>query len=122
MPNYANTSTEEVHKKILEDAANIANQALAGRSDLNEFQVGGTGQTFFEGTNRSKLGGLALAFDEALAQGDPVKINELRKIGKMAIKEALTKNPDLLIGLILGNARQGNNYFDRFGGQDTKTI
>jgi hypothetical protein len=38
----------------------------------------------------------------------------LREIGREAMKEALVKNQFQLVGLMLGEARQGRNYFDRF--------
>ncbi len=108
------TTIEGIHKVILRTAAGIANRDIVNHPELAEFQVGGTGEVFFEATNRSTGGGLALGIEPGFLQADPKKVTKLRQVGLSAIKQAIRQHPDLFGSLILGEAKQGRNYFDRF--------
>jgi hypothetical protein len=74
-----------------------------------------SGQVFRPDRGRSEKSGLCLSLDESIVQGrTEEEIIELHEIGKAAIMEAITRwHPDLFAGLIVGEARQGRNYFDR---------
>lgn len=100
----------EVHRKINRDAADIANhdERLAG------LLPGLEGSVFHEATELSNRGGLAISFMEGLEYADPETIQTLREIGREAVKASILRNQDLFIGLMLGEARQGRNYFTRF--------
>lgn len=125
------TSVDQVHDTILETAARIANRMYVELQDVGyinyapgeRFNVerraarGGmvSGQVFRPDRGRSEKSGLCLSLDESIVQGrTEEEIIELHEIGKAAIIEAITRwHPDLFAGLIVGEARQGRNYFDR---------
>lgn len=125
-------TVEEVHQTILETAASIANRALIEQNDPSRqsylpgerFNVdarrerGGltSGQIFRADPVQSTRGGLCLSLDELTTKGKTKQeVLELHAIGIAAIHEAITRwHPDLFAGLILGEAKEGRNYFDRF--------
>lgn len=73
------------------------------------------GDVFRADQDRSEQGGLCLSLDEAIVEGaTKEEIDTLHRIGREAIVEALRWHPDLLGGMIVGEARKGRNYFDRF--------
>jgi len=123
------TSVDEVHKIILETAAQIANRTLRELDDVSahyapgeRFNVDkrkmrfGTGQVFRADPSRSKKGGLCLSVDEMyVRERSSEEIDALHEIGREALKESITRwHPDLFAGLIVGLARNGENYFDRY--------
>jgi hypothetical protein len=101
---------EDVHRAILRDAAMIANQKLI-TIDLGRTFAG---ELFRADPIRSDKGGLCLSLEEQVRSLDPEQIQTLHQIGAQAIHQALLRNKDKFIGLVLGDARQGRNYFDRF--------
>ncbi len=110
---------DETHRTILKTAADIANMALIGQSYVPGQKVRGakmSGRIFRADPIVSEKGGLCLSLDESVTQGKSTEeILELHYIGREAVKEAITQwHPDLFAGLILGSAKQGKNYFDRF--------
>lgn len=103
-------SVEAAHKEILVRAAQIANE-----DPRLPFQ----GSPFREAEIKSNKGGLCLDYDEALVILSPEEDREaiqevMKRIGTDAILQALAEKKDLFVGLILGEARKGRNYFDRF--------
>lgn len=125
------TTPQLVHLAILKDAADIANQRYAeefdvanigwrrGRFDPKMRKALVSGILFRPDEVQSQKGGLCLSIDEGVAQSlDPEERERVREIGKKAIKQALVKNQSAFVGLILGEARQGRNYFDRFDSPD----
>jgi hypothetical protein len=102
---------EDVHREILRDAAAIANQKLT--TDVN-FSTTLMGEVFRPDPIRSNKGGLCLSLEEQVRSLDPEQIQVLHQIGAQAIRQALLRNKEKFVGLILGDARQGRNYFDRF--------
>ena len=126
----AYTSVELVHLAILKDAAEIANADYAATDwevKLPTYQTGRFkapphrregyvfGQLFRADPVQSTKGGLTLSIDPFIFQQlDSEQQQRLREIGKEAIRKSLVKNKRLFVGLILGEARQGRNYFDRF--------
>lgn len=123
------TSVDEVHGTILETAAQIANRTLRELEDVSarygpgqRFNIDrrrklfGAGDVFRADGARSEKGGLCLSLDELVVKGrSPEEIEALHEIGREAIKESITRwHPDLFAGLIVGLARKGENYFDRY--------
>lgn len=137
------TTVEEVHLIILRTACEIANQRWAqtggtGREQTiphPEYLPGErfsasrrkirnprrvvVGELFRPDPVQSKRGGLTLSVDPLVTydMGED-EIRELHEMGRNAVKEAMTRHPQLIAGLILGEARKGRNYFDRFKDQD----
>lgn len=126
-PGY--TSVEYVHLAILKDAADIANIDYAAEGDVtqpqwrpgrfrlppNEREGFVFGELYRADPAQSIKGGLTLSVDPHIfAQLDPQQQARVREIGKEAIRKSLVKNQKLFVGLILGEARRGRNYFDRF--------
>lgn len=102
---------DQIHKEISEAAAKIANE------DQRIGQVDPTleGSVFREASGRSTRGGLAIE----LMPGLEMILNEqqletLHQIGKEAMHSAIMQNEDLFVGAILGELREGRNYFNRF--------
>lgn len=108
-PTYAVTTPELVHLAILKDAAQIAND-LAGADERLEKITPGMG-VFKPAPLQSKRGGLALSIDPGW-RGKELRV--LNEIGVQAVRQSILKNPREFVGLILGHARKGVNYFDRF--------
>jgi hypothetical protein len=103
-------SVQSAHKEILGRAAEIANQ---------DPRVPFQGSPFREAEVKSTKGGLCLDYDEGLLILSPEEERErvqevMTRIGTDAILQALSEKKDLFVGLILGEARKGRNYFDRF--------
>jgi hypothetical protein len=106
-------SIEFVHEQILHDAANIANQRLETEEDFERYY----GEVFRpDAAERDDgLGGLALVLDESITRTLPAeKILRLHQIGTAAIRQAILRNHQGFAGAIVGLARKGENYFDRF--------
>lgn len=93
---------KDVYQEISEEAASIANAAAKNKGVL-PFGVHGV----FEAVPRK----LSLSINEFIT--DPELIEQLREIGFAAMHQALIERPDLTVGLILGDARMGNNHFER---------
>ena len=99
-----------VHLDILRDAEIIANRLYEeSRSGF------GQGQIFRADPIQSTKGGLCLSIDEVVAESlDQDEVVEAHQIGVEAIRQSILKNYESFVGLILGDARNGRNYFDRF--------
>jgi hypothetical protein len=66
--------------------------------------------------------GLGLQFDEAWLENPLLRdktefIEQMREIAVDAVRQALVEEKDLFVGLILGEARKGRNYF---GGTESR--
>lgn len=126
----ATPTLETIHASILKDAADIANKEIAKvglESPPPTYVAPGTrfrpnrprgwaaGQIYRPDQRASKLGGLCLTIDPKWTQNAPPEVvARLHQIGKAAIHQAIVQQGPLFIGLILGEMRQGKNYFDRF--------
>lgn len=108
---YTVTSPELVHLAILKDAADIANERAVADSRLPEVV---SGQIFRPAPLRSRRGGLALSLTAGFERLPPAKLRLLHEIGSQGVRESILKNKREFVGLILGHARQGVNYFDRY--------
>lgn len=93
---------DDVHQEISEEAASIANAAAKARG-LLPFGVYGV----FDPAHR-KLGLVINEFIE-----DPDTLDKLGEVALESLQQALIERPDLTVGLILGDGRNGRNYFAR---------
>lgn len=104
-------SVEEVHMLLLHEAADWANREYQVRDQTGE----APGEIFAPNPLASEKGGLCLTLDPAfVATRTPVQLEDLHELGSEAIQRALADHRDIFVGLIVGEARQGRNYFDRF--------
>jgi hypothetical protein len=113
----AKYEVEYVHHLILLDAEDIANQelALASANNVDLSDYFGTSQIFKADPLLSEKGGLCLSVDPIHTMGrSPEVLSILHEIGRKAIRKSLLKNQEQFVGLILGHARLGENYFSRF--------
>lgn len=102
---------ESVQEEILWDAANHANYRF--NTEFPSFVT--SGEIFRAEPHHSSKGGLCLSVDEGVtATMTQQEIVYLHKIGLEAIRRALVDKKEIFVGLILSEARQGRNYFDRF--------
>ena len=103
---------EYVHHMIVADAADIANRNLGVEPGFQNYR----GTVFNpDPAERYERGGLALVLDPGITQTlTDDQIARLHKIGRDALQEAILQNGEALARLILGFARRGENYFDRF--------
>lgn len=129
------TTVEEVHLVILRAASEIANQQwIAEGSDqpaTPQYRPGERfnaekrkrrnprrtvqGEIFRPDPVQSDQGGLTLSIDPLVTSTmTDDEISHLHEIGVNAVRQAMAQHPHLLAGLILGEARQGRNYFDRY--------
>ena len=112
------TTHEEVSKLISARAAEIASAKVRERPDLWPYA---TGELYREATLASTQGGLCIIYEDSLmyrnGQLDPDLEVILQRIGADAIPQALIEKGDLFVGLIVADARKGQNYFRRFGNE-----
>jgi hypothetical protein len=125
------TRLDLVHLAILQDAADIANrrvrEVFADLAPKPTFYRPGRfnpetrgkrpfyGDIFRADPAQSEKGGMCLSMDPKLVETlDDDMLVELHRIGKGAIRDAISKNGSLFVGLMVGEAREGRNYFDRF--------
>lgn len=107
-------TVDEVHAVLTEIAAELAN-----RDPALPRAVYPSGEAFFPTPHRSRKGGLCLSYDPlALAglkgseRGRFVRL--MRGIGTRAMNRTLRENADVIARLVVGEARAGRNYLDRF--------
>lgn len=111
-------NVDDAHQVILEEAARIANQNLANSMTLADGRGEplAVGQVYRADPLVSERGGLCLSMDEMVTKGrrnDQILL--LHEIGRNAIREAIvSKYPELFAGIIIGEMKQGRNYFARF--------
>jgi hypothetical protein len=98
-------SIREIHNEISDHAANVANAMMVQHPVVPNQFLG-----VFSG---AKDGSLSVVFDESMLRLDQEVVDALHEIGMNAIKQALIDRPDLFVGAVLGEARNGLNYFDR---------
>lgn len=106
----ARMEREYVQHMILFEAADIANRRFS-----LEYPSLITGEVFRADPVRSERGGMCLSIDQMLISTmTKDEIAELHHIGTQSVREALVTMQKQFIGLILGEARRGRNYFDDF--------
>jgi hypothetical protein len=104
---------------ILLDAADIANEQIPELNDELFLRNGQparlSGEVFRADPTRSVKGGLCLSIDALTAESlSEASVMILHKVGRRALRDALVRNKKQFVGLIIGEARAGRNYFDRF--------
>lgn len=112
---------EFVQHMILFDAADHANQEISNENFTykNGQPAMLMGEIFRADPVQSTKGGMCLSIDEHVtASLSAGAIRRLHEIGVKALHDALVENQDKFVGLILGEAREGRNYFDRFPPND----
>lgn len=108
-------TVEYAHQVILNEAAEQANHKL-------ESLGLGSGKLLRPDPVRSRRGGLALAVEQSLYETvTEEQIKQIRSIAREAIKESIVKHQKAFVGSIVSDARQGQNYFDRFKTNEDKT-
>jgi hypothetical protein len=129
------TTVDQVHLAILQDAAHEANrrwEEMFGIDDIAPTNIGpgqrfnaaaraargrawARGEVFRADPIQSTKGGLCLSVNESVTLTmTPEDIQELHRVGRDAIQWSLVKNKDKFMGLIVGEAKQGRDYFARF--------
>lgn len=111
------TSVAEVHHRICDDAIEIANRKVAALDIPRKWQ----GQVF-ENMSDYSNGNLALGIRPEY-QGAPDRIRkQYLPIARQAVQQAIANNSNVWAGAILGEAKQGRNYFDRWQQAPTKLV
>jgi hypothetical protein len=126
---------ELVHRALMEDAARVANDLIQAESDLirllpenkNQYPTGGrfdpktrkkryavAGQFYRPDPGRTGRGGITLSLDESVKYLPPETIERIHWIANQGIRAAIKMNPDKIGYLIVADAFDGVNYFDRF--------
>jgi hypothetical protein len=108
------TTLEEAHEFLREEASWMANKIAFESSKIPRKWKG----FIFTPDNR----GLALRVDPFYERAPQRVLNEYRLVAKQALHQALVENGDLVGGLIVGLAKQGQNYFDTFGDYEPKQL
>jgi hypothetical protein len=105
-----NTKVEEVHEKICEDASWIANELIDYDTRIGRKWKG----YVIRNDSPYNDGKLSLAISaEFYSAPDRVK-GYYREHSIAAIRKSILQNKDLFAGMILGEARAGRNYFNRW--------
>jgi hypothetical protein len=94
---------EDVHYELSRRAADIANRNLAVDPRIPPQFI-----NIFIPDGHRRIG---LTFAEGMTLLDDSTLGAVQEIGRRAVKQALAENPDLFVGVILGEARKGRNYF-----------
>lgn len=109
-------NTNDIHSIILDRAAKIAN---ADPRLPEEVTSKGT-VPFFDANWRTAGDYLTLGFVQGILEPieDPERkqaVQEtMRQIGVEAVKSSIVQNKELFVGMMLGEAKQGRQYFERF--------
>lgn len=106
----ANTTVEEIHEHICDTAVEIANARASADTRLARKWRGGP---FMNGSPYNN-GALVLEIVEEYRSA-PEKVQRIyADIAVSAIHSAIVHHQDLWIGLLLGEAKNSRNYFDRW--------
>lgn len=111
-----NTSVEEIHDKLCEGAATVANYLIANDQSIPSKWRGGevvrNGSPYNEGK-------LVLEITEEYGSASERIKTKYRVHIREALKGAIVQQGELFVGMIFGEARAGRNYFERW--QQTPT-
>ncbi len=103
------TSAAEVHNIISIAAAALANDDPR-LTNLVDYPV-----NVFYPSSEGQGGGISVAYEPLLAVGrDEQWRRQMEQIVVDAARTVIQLHPDLIIGLAMGHARQGQNYFNFF--------
>jgi hypothetical protein len=104
------TTIAGAHRAIARAAAELANQdpRLPGL-------VGLAGGEVFSEASHGRMGGLTIEYPPLLGEGkDDDWRAAMSEIGRDAFLKVLSAHRGLIVGLVLGEARHGRNYFHGF--------
>lgn len=102
-------TVEEAHMTILETAATLASGYA---SDLLPYSDGDIFRPYVLGSQTKLRLQYAPEVLNGMTQQQRVDTHaRLRLIAKRAVAEALVEHGELFVGIILGYAKQGHNYF-----------
>lgn len=108
-------TVKDFHQTITNDAVELANH----HPDRHPQFFFTPASTASEKTIRG-VDGIAMEWDRegGLASFEPAERKEIalrmERIAKESVRQSLADNADLFVGVILGEARKGRNYFDNF--------
>lgn len=104
-----NTSVEEIHDKLCEQATTVANYQIANDMSIPKKWRGGevirNGSPYNEGR-------LVLEITEEYGTAPDKVKTKYRTHAHEAIKGVIVSQGELFVGMIFGEARAGRNYFD----------
>lgn len=109
----AKTSVDEVHQHISEEAARIANGDE--RMDHRFMWVANP-----DGTSLVGIKGLVIEWDPGnyhllFPRAERAEVvAKMNAIGRDAVLKAIYANQEMFVGVILGEARAGRDYFDLY--------
>lgn len=110
-------SDQELHDRLIQAAADIANKNLP-----DEYKSWGPIFAPVPSTNTLSLT-VQNGMPYIMTLPDREKrVKALRKLAAKSVKEALLENRELVAGLIVGYARQGENYFDRYSREEPQQL
>lgn len=105
-----NTSVEEVHEIICENAVTLANNLIESDPRIAKRYKG----PVFRNGAPYNGGKLVLEITEEY-HGVPDRIKKFyREVGAQGVRMSIMQNQELFVGLIFGEARAGRNYFDNW--------
>ncbi len=117
------TDVNEVHNEICVRAAEIANADELKHKDFFFHPL-----AVASSRTRPGIDGFMLEWDPDHGTLQQYSLEDqqwiqyhMDSIGREAIQKAIQEKAHLLVGLILGEARQGRNYFDHFQTDDAST-
>lgn len=75
------------------------------------------GEVFRPDAVKSQKGGLAISVDPMVTH-DMTKeeVRELHDLARVSMRRSVKENERLVAGIVVGEARKGRNYFNRFSG------
>lgn len=102
-----NTSVEEIHEIICEDAVRIANDLVDRNARVAKKWKG----PVFRNGSPYNDGRLVLEITEEYQSAPENVKRQYRLEGAQAVRVAIKKNEEIFVGMIFGEARAGRNYF-----------
>jgi hypothetical protein len=114
------TTVEEVHEILCDDAVRIGNLLVENEPRLGREWKGG--HPVFRNGSPYNEGRLVIEITDEYKTAGPRVRDIFRELGHTAIRRAIQRNGELFVGMILGEARAGRNYFDRHGEQVPTTL
>jgi hypothetical protein len=123
--NPRQTTVPAVHDVIVQHAADLANRKLRSLDSPPYPLVPGS-DPFRPVTAMEGHGKLSLMVDADTQRLTPEQRERFDKVTNViaveAIQQALLDKQDLFVGLIVGSARAGRNYFDYFDDNDQQRL
>jgi hypothetical protein len=103
-------TVSEVHEFICDTAVEVANGKASQDTRLPKKWRG----PVFMNSSPYNQGALVLEIVEEYQLAPPQARKIYQEIAKQSVQEALVRHKKLFVGLILGSAKSGRNYFDQW--------